>query len=69
MTEKDQETMTATEVAEFLGISRPSLQRLIKNKELTPINKPNPVLTRARVLYFNKAEVVAFMERKKAKGN
>jgi len=60
------EVMTAKEVAEFLNISRTSLQRFIDAKELNPINEPNLVLTRPRAFKFNRADVLKFVETRKA---
>lgn len=52
-------TMTAREVADYLGISRTSLQRLfIATKRLSPVNPPlGTGLTRYRRLRFRKSDV------------
>jgi len=49
--------MTADEAARRLGVSRSTLQRLIKDHELTPINPPSPRLLRPRRLLFSRADV------------
>ena len=49
--------MTAEQAAQRLGVSRSTLQRLIKDNELTPINPPSPRLLRPRRLLFSVADV------------
>lgn len=61
--------MTAEEVAEFLGISRTSLQRILKTKELKPTTELNPLLTRPRKLLFRRSDVIAYRDKKIAEKN
>lgn len=61
---EEETEMNAEAVAEFLGISRTSLQRIIKSDELKPTTERNPILTRPRKLMFNRSDVIAYREKK-----
>lgn len=49
--------MTVTEAAAYLGVSRPTLLRMVWRKELTPRETPNPILRRQRKYTFTRAEI------------
>ena len=53
---KKSENMTTKEVCELLNISRSTLQRRIDDKEIVPIDAPNPLLKR-QVLRFARADI------------
>jgi predicted site-specific integrase-resolvase len=52
------DTLDTNTVLEVLGISRPVLERLIRNGDLEPVNRPvNGLVQRARRWYFPLADV------------
>jgi predicted site-specific integrase-resolvase len=59
--EKD-EIMEAKEVAQYLNISRTSLQRLIVAGRLKPVNPTNPLLARPKKLLFARQDVEALLK-------
>lgn len=55
--EDEKQVMSATQVIEYLKISRTTLHRFVKRGVLHPINEPNPLLDRPKTLLFSRDEI------------
>lgn len=62
MQEKERETMTAKQVASELNVSRATIQTMIKDGRLKPIDPPNPALRRQKLL-FRRADVEKLLKK------
>lgn len=67
MTEGESETMDTTQVADYLEVSKATVQRLVIRKDLHPLPH-NPVLRRAQRLIFMRDEVVAYKAKRLGEG-
>jgi len=56
--------MSAKQVADELNISRTTLQRLIVEGKIKPIETDNPLLKRPRRLTFRRSDVEALLKPK-----
>lgn len=58
--------MTVAQVADYLDVSKPTVLRMVWAKELTPLEKPNPVRKRQPRYTFDKAEVDRLKQEREA---